>query len=146
MRRLWNVLTTSVQERRQQTEIEQVAPQFLPVKAAGGSLPRFYATSRGDPPEIEFDVPLADDREIEMIYSRRYDEFVEDSDTNWLLNTHYEAYLRAALIEAELYLRNDERAATWVQAFQQVAGEVRRTQRGRDYAQPMSVRATQPVF
>lgn len=58
--------------------------------------------------------------------SLRYDYYAKipalsaDNATNWLLEDGPDAYLYGALLEAEPYLKNDARIATW-QGFLQVA-------------------------
>lgn len=144
-RRLWNVTNLS-NERRQSTKIEQVAPHELIITTAGGRLPAFWAMHRTDPPEIEFDVSLADDREVEMIYTKAYAEFAADGDTNWLLDNHYDIYFQASLYAAEEYVRNFAQAQARATDYQRALDELNRSERRQSYMQPTSSQATQPVF
>lgn len=146
IRRLWNVITSETTERHRDTEITQVPPQRLNTRASGGRLPSFFALHRGDPPEIEFDVELADDREVEMVYTVKYADFVDDADTNWLLDNHGDLYLYGALIPAHLYLRNPQEAATYATALGQTINELYEAGKRLEYMQPIAPRAAQPVF
>lgn len=144
-RRVWNVTDLS-NERRQSTKIEQMAPHELVHTVAGGRLPAYFAMHRTDPPEIEFDVSLADDREVEMVYTRAYAEFSSDGDTNWLLDNHYDIYFQAALYEAEKYVRNPDQAAVRAMDYQRALSELQSAERRQRAMQPSTVRVTQPVF
>lgn len=60
----------------------------------------------------------------DAVYTLRLTYFAKyalsgDSSTNWLLTNHPGIYLYAALAEAEPYLVNDPRAATWEAKYQQ---------------------------
>lgn len=46
--------------------------------------------------------------------------------TNWLLTNHPDVYLYGTLLEAQPYLMDDARIATWAQIFDRVVAEVRR--------------------
>jgi hypothetical protein len=60
---------------------------------------------------------------LEMIY-RKQIPALADNDTNWLLVTHPDAYLYGALLEAEPYMKNDGRIATWSQALASVVDQI----------------------
>lgn len=60
----------------------------------------------------------------DAVYTLRLTYFAKyalsgDASTNWLLTNHPGVYLYAALAEAEPYLANDPRAATWEAKYQQ---------------------------
>ena len=143
MRRMWNVVdltqseTGSAFERKRKNAIQQVSPQALLHRTGGGN-PSFFCVHRGEPPELEFDAPLADDREVEMLYTFRVPEFVNDADTNFLLDTHFDLYFQGALIEGARYVKDWEEARERKEAFGLVFQEVWSEQRRRVYAQPMA--------
>lgn len=60
---------------------------------------------------------------LEMIY-RKQIPALADNDTNWLLETHPDAYLYGALLEAEPYMKNDARIGTWSQALASVVDQI----------------------
>ncbi len=60
---------------------------------------------------------------LEMIY-RKQIPALADNDTNWLLETHPDAYLYGALLEAEPYMKNDARIGTWAQALSSVVDQI----------------------
>lgn len=53
---------------------------------------------------------------VRLTYFKRF-TLASDSDTNWLLTNHPGVYLYAALCEAEPYVLNDTRTATWEAKF-----------------------------
>lgn len=60
---------------------------------------------------------------LEMIY-RKQIPALADNKTNWLLETHPDAYLYGALLEAEPYMKNDARIGTWSQALASVVDQI----------------------
>lgn len=59
---------------------------------------------------------------------RRFRDVTTLSDgntSNWLLTNHPDVYLYGALLEAQPYLMDDARIATWAQIFERVVAEVR---------------------
>lgn len=63
--------------------------------------------------EIEYNKAPDDTYTGEMFYYEELDALDESTTTNALLNRAPDAYLYAALIAAEPFLRNDERIQTW---------------------------------
>jgi hypothetical protein len=53
--------------------------------------------------------------------------------TNWLFTSHPDVYLYAALVEAEPYLKNDERIPVWKAQLEERIGEVRRSRTATAY-------------
>ena len=51
--------------------------------------------------------------EIEMLYFKYFTALSDLNTTNDMLTFHPDAYLYAALVEAEPYLQNDKRIQTW---------------------------------
>lgn len=138
MRRMWNVddgTTHSATNRR--NAMTQVAPQALRHDKPAGRVPYFFCVHRSDPPEVEFDRPLASDREAEMIYVRKYDEFAADTDTNWLLDNHYDLYLEGALFYLYKHDRNNEEAAARAATYKEALAELNRAEGRKDYMQPV---------
>lgn len=78
-----------------------------------------YCVRRG---EMEFDYAVGDAVNIEMVYVEAYPRLASDTDTNWLLENCYSAYLFGALYYAEKWNRNDERAASWANDYASAVG------------------------
>lgn len=69
-------------------------------------------------------LPTPDDTyTIEMTYRKLIPSLAANS-TNWLLSDHPDAYLYGALMEAEPYMKNDPRIATWAQMLNQVVQDI----------------------
>lgn len=82
--------------------------------------------------EIEFDAPIDDTAEIEMIYYVRYPALANDADTNWLLQNAYGAYLYGSLLHTTPYLRNPEMIPVFEAGYSRALTKTQRTeQRGR---------------
>lgn len=140
MRRLWNVIdgsTVPTDRRAARNALTQVAPQALLHNQTGGRLPYYFSVHRSDPPEIEFDSPLATDREVEMIYVRAYDEFSADTDTNWLLDNHYDLYFSASLYWLFTHDRNLPEAAARDAAYRVALLGLDRSESRQAYTQPI---------
>lgn len=60
---------------------------------------------------------------IEMTY-RKLIPALASNTSNWLLTSHPDAYLYGALLEAEPYMKNDPRIATWAQMLSQVVDDI----------------------
>lgn len=63
------------------------------------------------------------------VYVARYSRLQNDADTNWVLENKYGLYLYGALIEAEPYIANDPRMATWVTMYENAADTVNKSAR-----------------
>lgn len=93
--------------------VSVVTPELLDVKYPANTwtgVPAVYALlgdqmQFGPTPDAVYPISLA--------YYQRFTALSNDSDTNWLLTNHPSIYLFAALSEAEPFLVNDPRAATW---------------------------------
>ena len=151
MRRMWNVVSAGGTEDLRYRinvgdySIKQVPPGKMRLVQAGGRLPFEFCVHRNDPPEIEFNVALSDQREVEMVYMVRFAEFTADTDTNWLLDNHYDAYFSAALYHAYKYVRDEERAAMHAADWARVIEELQEDQDNKDYMQPLETRAIHNV-
>lgn len=132
MRRLWNVISTNGR-----SALTQVSPQALRPSVTGGKLPTYYALTRGQPPEIEFDSSLASDREVEMVYMKAYDPLVNDTDTNWLLSNAYDVYFEGALYYLFKHDRNNEEAAHRAAGYKAAVAEIDTAERRQTYMQPI---------
>lgn len=77
--------------------------------------PLYYAHIAG---EIEL-YPTPDATySIELLYNQKIEALSDSNTSNWLLADSPDVYLYAALIEAAVYLRDDQRVATFTQMYQ----------------------------
>lgn len=108
----------------------QVTPENLQIlnmrdtSTSSYNYPQRYTVHR----EIEFDVPVATDGEIEMIYYKRYAALADDADTNWVLQNAYGVYLYGALKQTAPYIRDDGRIATWEAGYRNAVNSTMRTE------------------
>ena len=56
---------------------------------------------------------VASPLDIEVYYWRRWPALVNDPDTNWLLQNHFDIYLFECLFQAAVYIQETEMAATY---------------------------------
>ena len=73
--------------------------------------PRYF-TQHGNELEFYPAATTANSFEIEIIYRAELEQFVEDTDTNWVLLKNSGLMLHACLIEAYLYLKDTKNAGT----------------------------------
>jgi hypothetical protein len=75
----------------------------------------------------------------EIVYYAPLDALVNDEDTNWLTDNAPELILFGALLEAALYLKDDQRGAVWQSRFDQTLGDLEESERNMD-KEPGSLR------
>lgn len=84
--------------------------------------------------QIEFSAATAQELTIMMHYLKKWD--LATDTTNWLLTNYPDAYLYGALMESELFLRDDARAGTWKQLYDEAIHDLNElSNRGRDDAE-----------
>jgi hypothetical protein len=71
--------------------------------------------------------PPADETLLTMDYWAKIDGLSTQFPSNWLLETHPDAYLYGTLFNAEAFLDNPTRAAQWKGLLDQVVGRINRT-------------------
>ena len=70
-------------------------------------------------PAVEVFAPIPDDTySIELSYCQRIPALSDTNPTNWLLNLYPDAYLYAALCEAQPYMIGDARLPVFEQRYQ----------------------------
>ncbi len=66
---------------------------------------------------------------------------------NWLLINHPDAYLYGALMEAEPYMKNDQRIATWAQGLSAAIDAINSASNDAAFnAGPLAVQVSGQVF
>lgn len=92
---------------------EYLTPEHLQRMQAGGKPSRQYFTIEDDQLRL-WPAPTPDQpATIDMLYMQRLVELVEDDDSNWLLESHPDIYLAAAMVEILLHLKAPDAAAIW---------------------------------
>lgn len=77
--------------------------------------PQYYAYVGGD---IELFPTPDGDASIELLYVQEIPALTDEAPTNWLLQYAPDLYLYASLLETAIYLRDDERMASFGAMFQ----------------------------
>jgi hypothetical protein len=96
--------------------LEYLTPEELSERRAtlsGTGKPYFFTIIGGSSNQLEVLRSPDQTYTSSIVYYTRIAALVNDSDTNWLLTDHPDIYLFGTLVEAEPYLKNDERVALW---------------------------------
>jgi len=102
-------------------ELQYVHPSYL--QAA-------YPSSPSDVPRIftiegaTLKVRPVDDTSLEFDYLQKIPALSDSATTNWLLTAHPDLYLFGALVEAEMFGVNDERAPLWKARRDEIFDEI----------------------
>lgn len=84
--------------------------------------------------QIEFASPVGSDHLIMMHFIKGWD--LATSSTNWLLTNYPDAYLYGTLMEASVFIVDDQRAAGWLALFKAAMDDLQElSERGRDDAE-----------
>jgi hypothetical protein len=84
--------------------------------------------------EIEFSAPVGSEHTIMMHYLKKWN--IASDSTNWLLTNYPDVYLFGSLMQSELFIMNDPRAATWKTLYDEGIAELNLlSDRGRDDAE-----------
>ena len=77
---------------------------------------------------------------IEVIYYAKISALSDTNTSNWVLETHPEAYLYGAVSEAFKYSQDDEQASKYVAMFNEVISRIKVLDADRKFTQSMWVR------
>ena len=77
---------------------------------------------------------------IEVIYYAKISALADTNTSNWVLETHPEAYLYGAVSEAFKYAQDDEQASKYVAMFNEVISRIKVLDADRKFTQSMWVR------
>lgn len=96
-------------------ELQYMPPSVLYASYAygDGGEPAFYTIEGTN----LITAPDATGNDVLLGYYRAFDALSNDSDTNWLLTSGYDAYLYGSLLHSAPYIKEDERVALWDQAY-----------------------------
>jgi len=92
--------------------LDETEPDSLSVRSTSGGNPTSYCVHR----ELEFDAVVPRTTSIEMVYYGPFESLATAS-TNWLSENAEDVYLYGALMQAEPYLKNDDRIDTWANGY-----------------------------
>ena len=90
---------------------EEISERRVTMTATGK--PYYFTIIGGSSNQLEV-LPSPDSTYTSsIVYYTRIAALTDSATTNWLLNSHPDIYLFGALVEAEPYLKNDERMPMW---------------------------------
>ena len=90
---------------------EEISERRIVMTATGK--PYYFTVIGGSSNQLEV-VPSPDDTYTSsIVYYTRIPALTDSATTNWLLTAHPDIYLFGTLVEAEPYLKNDERMPMW---------------------------------
>jgi hypothetical protein len=105
------------------TPMQYVTPEIFD-RLYGGSAtgtPKFYSIIAN---ELQLGPTPDTVQTIEMLFYKKFDSLVNDSDDNWVLINAPDVYLYGSLMEAEPFIMNDARTALWAEAFQNAISSI----------------------
>lgn len=76
----------------------------------------------------------------EITYYAKITALSSDSDTNWLLTNHPDAYLYGALVHSAPYLKDDARLAVWAGLMAQAFAEIEEEAQAARFGSPLRMR------
>lgn len=102
-------------------ELQYVHPSYLQAAYPGSpaDMPRIF-TIEGSTLKLR---PV-DDTTLELDYFAKVPTLSDSVSTNWLLSAHPDLYLFGALVEAEMFGANDERAPLWKARRDEIFDEI----------------------
>ncbi|MGB5336346.1 MAG: hypothetical protein WBN07_12055 [Woeseiaceae bacterium] len=108
-----------------------VAPADMPKYYTTSSAGDLYYTLRD---AIEYSHAVGVDHTIRFHYLKKLD--IATDTTNWLLTNYPDAYLYGALVEASVFIVDDQRAVGWLALFKAAMEDLQSlSERGRDDSQ-----------
>jgi hypothetical protein len=102
--------------------------------AYGEGIPKFIARE-GD--SFIFGPYPVEPMTVKGIYLRRFNELVNDTDTNWILTNHPDLFLYGTLRQAEPFIKNDSRLMMWDKMYQGARQRIRGSDRRERFSQPV---------
>lgn len=105
------------------TPMQYVTPEIFD-RLYGGSAtgtPKFYSIIAN---ELQLGPTPDTVQTIEMLFYKKFNALVNDSDDNWVLINAPDVYLYGSLMEAEPFIMNDARTALWAEAFQNAISSI----------------------
>ena len=106
--------------------LEYMTPEELSerrITLTGTGKPDYFTTIGGSANQLEVLRSPDDTYTASIIYYTRIPALADG--TNWLLTNHPDIYLFGALVEAEPYLKNDERMPMWTSRLDKALNDLR---------------------
>ena len=123
--------------------LEYMTPEELSerrITLTGTGKPYYFTTIGGSANQLEVLRSPDDTYTASIIYYTRIPALADG--TNWLLTNHPDIYLFGALVEAEPYLKNDERMPMWTSRLDKALNDLRlQGQRERHTASGLRMRS-----
>lgn len=103
-----------------------MAPEQIDAVHAGSSAgaPRVYAVLAG---QLRVAPAPGGSLSADLVYWKRFEALSDSQPTNWLLTNAPDVYLYAALIEAAVFIGDDERLPLWAVAYERAVGNLQRS-------------------
>jgi len=110
--------------------LTQMSPQQVEQQFAGYSgLPlAYYETNR-----VLFIAPSNGDTTVDAIYLSRVTPLTPDNDSNWVLEEHADCYLTGTLLEAAIYIRDEQAIALLSTRLDGIIAEMQQMSRADQY-------------
>ena len=125
--------------------LEYMTPEELSerrVSLTGGGKPYYFTTVGGSTNQLEVLRSPDSTYTASIIYYTRIAALSDAATTNWLLTSHPDIYLYGALVEAEPYLKNDDRMPMWTSRLDKALNDLRlQGQRERHTASGLRMRS-----
>ena len=125
--------------------LEYMTPEELSerrVSLTGGGKPYYFTTIGGSASQLEVLRSPDQTYTASIIYYTRIAALTDSATTNWLLTNHPDIYLYGALVEAEPYLKNDDRMPMWTSRLDKALNDLRlQGQRERHTASGLRMRS-----
>jgi len=125
--------------------LEYMTPEELSerrVSLTGGGKPYYFTTVGGSTNQLEVLRSPDSTYTASIIYYTRIAALTDSATTNWLLTNHPDIYLFGALVEAEPYLKNDDRMPMWTSRLDKALNDLRlQGQRERHTASGLRMRS-----
>ncbi len=82
---------------------------------------------------------------LDMVYDQELTSLSDSAPTNWLITDHPDVYLYSALLEAEPFLKNDERLSMWAEMRERVLEELDLARKREEFGGRIVSRPTRPI-
>lgn len=115
------------------TPLQYRSPHLLDPHRRGdkSGTPVFYTLIQN---VLEFAPVPEKEYTLEIVYHQRIPALSGSNTSNWLLDTHPDAYLYGALMQSAPYLKEDERIPVWAGRYQQVVSQINATDEDARYS------------
>jgi len=125
--------------------LEYMTPEELSerrVSLTGGGKPYYFTTIGGSTNQLEVLRSPDSTYTASIIYYTRIAALSDAATSNWLLTNHPDIYLFGTLVEAEPYLKNDDRMPMWTSRLDKALNDLRlQGQRERHTASSLRMRS-----